>query len=61
MQSWAFIKLDWKLCDTAANANKATFKITNAKLYVPIVTFSTEDNAKLSKLLMDQFIGTNVR
>ena len=29
----------------------STFTITGAKLYVPIVTFSTEDNAKLSKLL----------
>ena len=29
----------------------ATFKITDAKLYVPIVTLPAEDNAKLSKLL----------
>ena len=28
-----------------------TFTITDAKYYVPIVTLSTEDNAKLSKLL----------
>ena len=40
---------------TAANANKATFKITDAKLYVPIVTLSVEDNAKLSKLLGEGF------
>ena len=32
-------------------ANTATFKITDAKLYVPIVTLKTEDNTKLSKLL----------
>ena len=32
-------------------ANKATFKITDAKLYVPIATLSIEDNAKLLKLL----------
>ena len=32
---------------TAANANKAIFKITDAKLYVPIVTLSAEDNIKL--------------
>ena len=32
---------------TAANANKATFEITDAKRYVPIVTLSVEDNAKL--------------
>ena len=35
---------------TAANANKVTFKITDTKLYVPIVTLSAEDNEKLSKL-----------
>ena len=32
---------------TAANANKAIFEITDAKLYVPIVTLSIEDNTKL--------------
>ena len=40
---------------TAANANKATFKIPDAKLYVPIVTLSIEDNSKLSKLLNEGF------
>ena len=40
---------------TAANANKATFEITDAKLYVPIVTLSAEDNAKLSKLSGEGF------
>ena len=33
------------------NINKATFTITDAKLYVPIVTLSIEDNEKLSKFL----------
>ena len=39
---------------TSVNANNVTFKIPDAKLYVPIVpivTLSAEDNAKLSKLL----------
>ena len=36
-------------------ANAATFKITDAKLYVPIVTLSAENNVKLSKLLSDGF------
>ena len=36
-------------------ANNATFKITDVKLYVPIVTLSTEDNSKLSKLLNKGF------
>ena len=40
---------------TAANASKATFKITGGKLYVPIVTLSVEDNSKLSKLLNEGF------
>ena len=36
-------------------AGASTFTITDAKLYVPIVTLSTEDNAKLSKLLSKGF------
>ena len=36
-------------------ANTATFKITDAKLYIPIVTLSSEDNVKLSKLLSEGF------
>ena len=36
-------------------ADSATFKITYGKLYVPIVTLSAEDNAKLSKLLGEIF------
>ena len=32
-----------------------TFKITNNKLYVPIVTLSTKDNVKLVKLLEGAF------
>ena len=31
------------------------FKITNTKLYVPIVTLSSKNNAKLVKLLKDGF------
>ena len=60
MWSWAFIIIDWKFCisggeniDNAgvvANAGTgATFKITDVKLYVPVVTLFTEDNAKLVK------------
>ena len=40
---------------TAHNADKVIFKATDAKLYVPIVTLSTEDNSKLSKLLNEGF------
>ena len=34
-------------------ATTATFKIIDAKLYVPVVTLSSEDNVKLSKLLSE--------
>ena len=36
-------------------ADSATFKITDAKIYVPVVTLSAEDIAKLSKLLGEGF------
>ena len=36
-------------------ANTTTFKITDATLYVRIVTLSAEDNTKLSKLLSEAF------
>ena len=39
----------------ATGADSATFKITDAKLYAPIVTLSAEDNAKLLKLLGEGF------
>ena len=39
----------------ATGADSATSEITDAKLYVPIVTLSAEDNAKLSKLLSEGF------
>ena len=39
----------------ATGADSATFKITDAKLYVPVVTLSTEDNAKLEKQLSERF------
>ena len=42
--------MDLTSLDGASN-----FTITDAKLYVPIVTLSIEDNAKLSKLLSEGF------
>ena len=38
-------------CVLCALAGNSTFTITDASLYVPIITLSTEDNAKLLKLL----------
>ena len=45
------LSLKWYERCLLTAATTATFKITDAKLYVPIVTLSIEDNAKLSKLL----------
>ena len=42
-------------CILSSAGNAATFTITDAKLYVPIVTLRTEDNTKLSKLLSEGF------
>ena len=40
----------------AANAGTAApFKITDAKLYVPVVTLSTDDSAELAKQLSKGF------
>ena len=49
------LSLKWYERCLLTAANTATFTITDAKLYVPIVTLSTEDNAKLSKLLSEGF------
>ena len=50
------LSLRWyENCILSSARNNATFTITDAKLYVPIVTLSTEDNEKLSKLLGDKF------
>ena len=40
---------------TSANTNKATIKITDEKLYIPVITLSIEDNAKLTKQLNEVF------
>ena len=39
----------------ATGAENATFKITDAKLCVPVVTLSTKDNEKLAKQLSEEF------
>ena len=48
--------LNWyEECVLSNSGTAATFKITDAKLYLPIVTLKTEDNKKLSKLLREGF------
>ena len=50
------ISLRWiENCILSNSGTDATFKITDAKLYIPIVTLSSEDNVKLSKLLSEGF------
>ena len=50
------LSLRWNQnCVLSNLVGNSTFTITDAKLYVPDVTFSTEDNAKLSKLLTEGF------
>ena len=46
------LELNWsKNCVIPNVVGATTFKITNTKLYVPIVTLSSKDNVKLVKLL----------
>ena len=49
------LSLNWIERCVLTVANTATFKITDAKFYVPVVTLSAEDNAKLLKLLREWF------
>ena len=42
-------------CVLSNLVGNSAFTITDAKLYAPVVTLSTEDNAKLSKLLTKRF------
>ena len=46
------------IIDTPVNNQVPTFTITGAKLYVPVVTLSTQDNAKLLQQLKSGFKGT---
>ena len=52
------LSLNWIEKRLLTTANTAIFKITDAKLYVPIVTLSAEDNVKLLKLLSEGFKRT---
>ena len=50
------LSLRWyENCVLSNVAGNSTFTITDAKLYVPVVTLKTEDNTKLSKLLTEGF------
>ena len=45
----------------ATGVDSAAFKITDAKLYAPVVTLSAGDSAKLTKQSDEGFIGTNAK
>ena len=49
------LSLKWYERCLLTAATTAIFKITDAKLYVPVVTLSIEDNTKISKLLNKGF------
>ena len=49
------LSLKWYETCLLTAATTATFTINDAKLYVPIVTLSIEDNSKLTKLLSKGF------
>ena len=50
------LPLKWiENCILSSAGTAATFNITDAKLYIPIVTLKIEDNTKLSKLLSEGF------
>ena len=49
------LSLTWsENCVLSNAAGNSSFKITDGKRYVPVVTLLTEDNAKLSKLLTEE-------
>ena len=50
------LSLTWnENCILISLAGNSTFTITDAKLYVPVVTLSLKDNAKFKKLLSEGF------
>ena len=55
--------LTWSpACIITNSTGKGKFAITDTKLYVPVVTFSTQDNTKLLQQLksgLEQLTGTN--
>ena len=46
------------MVDTNIDNQSATFSINDTKLYVPVVTLSTQDNAKLLEQLKSGFKRT---
>ena len=57
------LELNWTKDIVMSTIADTLLKITNTKLYVPIVTLSSKDNVKLVKLLGEgfKFIGLNTK
>ena len=55
--------LSW-YCGISSATGAAKFKMTDTKLYVPVVTLSIEDNENYynnqNQVLKEQLIGTNI-
>ena len=49
------LELNWSKDYVISTTDEAAFKITNTKLYLPIVTLSSKDNVKLVQLLEERF------
>ena len=50
-----------KLCYSFKLCQSATFSVTDTKLYVPVATLSTQDNANLlQQLKSEQLTGINI-
>ena len=50
------LELNWiEDCILSSTGDSAKYKITDAKLHIPIVTLSTKDNVNLTKHLSDEF------
>ena len=47
MWSWAYFRLVCVIIYTDVDGQFPTFTVTEANLYVPVVTLSTQDNSKL--------------
>ena len=58
---WNYLILTWSDKCLLSNDTKATpFAITDTKLYAPVLTLSTQDNAKLREQLKWGFKRTNM-
>ena len=54
-----YLELNWiKDCILSSDGDSANFAITDAKLHVPIVTLSTNDDVNLTKQLSERFKGS---